>query len=76
MYIRSQQLFPAHGLGMATADIGTYTTDSVIRGYHENKSVWEAAFGGILECQREGANIHDPYAVAVVKDGNVVGHVP
>ena len=61
---------------MAAPDSGTFTTDSVIRGYHEYRSIWEAAFGEVLQCQRERANSHDPHAVAVVKDGNVVGHVP
>ena len=61
---------------MATPDSGTFMTDSVIRGYHEYRSIWEAAFGEVLQCQRERTNRHDPYAVAVVKDINVVGHVP
>ena len=63
---------------MATALTNTFTTDSVIRGYHEYKSIWEAAFGEVLQCQRERSNRHDPYSytVAVVKDGNVVGYVP
>ena len=61
---------------MAAALTSTFTTDSVIRGYHEYNSIWEAAFGVVLQCQRERSNRHDPYAVAVVKDGNVVGHVP
>jgi len=26
---------------------------SVICGYHENKNIWEAAFGEFLQCQRE-----------------------
>ena len=58
------------------ASVGTFTTDSIIRGYHEYKSILEAAFGEVLQCQREKANRHDPYAVAVMKGGNVVGHVP
>ena len=61
---------------MATADTGTFMTDSGIRGYHEYKNIWEAAFGECLQCQRERTNAHDPYAAAVVKDDNVVGHVP
>ena len=61
---------------MATPDSGTFKTDSVIRGYNEYRSIWEAAFGEVLQCQRERTNRHDPYAVAVVKDGNVIGHVP
>ena len=54
----------------------TFTTDTVIHGYHEYKDIWGAALGEVLQCQRERANRHDPYAVAVVKDGDVVGHVP
>ena len=38
---------------MAAAPISTFTTDSVIRGYHEYNSIWEAAFGEVLQCQRE-----------------------
>ena len=38
------------------------------------KAVWEASIRQILPCRREGGNIHDPYAVAVVERGVVVGH--
>ena len=31
-------------------------------------AVWEAAVGQMLPCKREGGNIHDPYAVAVVEN--------
>ena len=40
------------------------------------KAIWEAAFGEELECGRERGNREDRYAVAVVKDEVVVGHVP
>ena len=39
-------------------------------------AVWEAAVGQILPCQRKGGNIQDSYAIAVVKEGVIVGHVP
>ena len=29
-----------------------------------------------LPCKRERHNSHDPFAVPVLKDANVVGHVP
>ena len=30
----------------------------------------------VLNCKREEGNFSDPYAVAVIKSGNIVGHVP
>ena len=47
----------------------------MIRGYHVYKDVWQPQNGEVLQCRRE-RNIHDPYAVAVIKNGSVVGHVP
>ena len=41
---------------------------TVDQGYHVYVAVWEAAVGQILHCEREGGNIHDPYAVAVVEN--------
>ena len=49
---------------------------SVIRGYHVYKDVWEAEIGEELECQIEETNGYDKNAVAVVKNGNIVGHIP
>ena len=40
------------------------------------KAIWDAALGEQLRCQREPTNPHDAYAVAVLKSGVVVGHVP
>ena len=59
----------------------TFAVNSVIRGYHEYRTVWESpADGEVLRCEREVGNSHDTYAVAIKKliDGNyvVVGHVP
>ena len=49
----------------------------MVRGYHVYQSIWDAAIDGEnLECFREVGNIHDPSAVAIRKDGSVVGHVP
>ena len=50
--------------------------ETVVRGYRVYGADWEAPVGQILPCQREGGNIHDPYAVAVVEEGVVVGHAP
>ena len=49
---------------------------AMVRGYHIYKDIWEATLGENLECQRESGNIHNINAVAVLKSGLVVGHIP
>ena len=49
---------------------------SKIRGYHVYKEIWSAVVGETLECRMETSNLIDPYAVAVIRSGQVVGHVP
>ena len=49
---------------------------SKIRGYHVYKEVWSAVVGETLACHRETRNLIDPYAVAVMRSGEVVGYVP
>ena len=54
-----------------------FSMDSVVRGFHVYKDVWDPFFGEELLCEQDVGNIHDPYAVSVVhSDGLVVGHVP
>ena len=40
------------------------------------KEVWSAVVGETLACHRETRNLIDPYMVAVMGSGEVVGHVP
>ena len=40
------------------------------------KVAWSPYIGEELPVQREVNNIHDDFAVAVLKNGNTVGHVP
>ena len=47
-----------------------------MRKYHVYKNIWEAAVGETLSCVRESRNARDQYAVAVEKNGTVVGHLP
>lgn len=51
-------------------------TDSMVRGYHVYKDIWTSQVGEILPCVKERHNVHDPFAVAVKKGANVVGHIP
>ena len=57
------------------SELESYEVETVARGYHVYVAVWEAAVGQIVPWQREGGNIHGPYAVAVVEEGVNVGHV-
>ena len=49
---------------------------SRIRGYHIYQAIWQAALGKTLDCIRETHNCKDRYAVSVIKDGQVIGHLP
>ena len=53
----------------------TFDTTSCIRGHHVYKNVWTPTLGDKLEC-RKGDNDFDRYAVAVLRRGVVVGHLP
>ena len=50
--------------------------ESCIRGHHVYQHEWTPVLGEELQCQRESSNANDPYAVAVMKEDNIVGHVP
>ena len=54
----------------------SFSVEAVVRGYHEYKDNWIAVVGEEFSCRREPTNREDRFAVAVVKDPNVVGHVP
>ena len=47
-----------------------------VRGYHVYSDIWEAVIGEELDCRWDPSNAIDRYAVAVVKSGTVVGHLP
>ena len=38
--------------------------------------IWEASYGETFHCMRETGNSFDPFAVAVVRDGEIIAHVP
>ena len=54
----------------------TVKLNSCVRGYHVYKENWTAGIGEVLSCARDRSNREDPYAVAIKKEGSVVGHVP
>ena len=47
-----------------------------VRGHHVYKTVWTAFIGETLAVNREEANLHDRYAVAVYLNDGIVRHLP
>ena len=61
---------------MASIGGRAFSIDSVVRGYHIYKEIWDADIGSELPCYQESSNSEDRYAVALMDDEHVVGHVP
>ena len=57
-------------------DSASFTIEAMVRGYHVYRDVWHATMAEQLPCQREIGNVADPFAIAIVKSGAIVGHVP
>ena len=61
--------------------MASFSVESMIRGYHEYKSIWEnPSSDNELICEREIGNAHDTHAVSIKKDisgeTTTVGHIP
>ena len=50
--------------------------NSIIRGHHIYKEIWNHFVGEELQCKIEHGNVHNIYAVAVIREDIVVGHLP
>ena len=50
--------------------------ESSIRGFHIYKEVWTPFIGERLGCAGERSNREDPFAVAVKRGTEAVGHIP
>ena len=58
-----------------------FSIETVVRGYHIYKEIWNAAIDGTeLHCGRIIVNAHDPFAIAIKKAtltrNMTVGHTP
>ena len=62
--------------GTLKEEMDTFLLDSCVRGHHIYKDIWSPHVGETLLCQPEFGNIVDPYAVSIVTEDTVVGHVP
>ena len=59
----------------------SFVEESMIRGYHQYKAIWENPVAGeAVVCERKVGISFDPHAVAVKKvihgENAIVGHVP
>ena len=52
------------------------TFDSAVRGYHSYKVVWKPTLGEKLQADQELRNEADKFAVKVVKNNEIVSHLP
>ena len=54
----------------------SFSFNSYARGYHACMKIWNPVDGEVLVCTRETDNPHDNYAVSIICNSYVVGHVP
>ena len=54
----------------------TFDVQAMVRGYHVYQHVWDVSIHEELLCARETDNLRDPFAVAVMKSHQTVGHIP
>ena len=52
-----------------------HVVDSCVRGFHIYKDIW-TPITEVFSCEREDGNPMDPYAVAIKRGSEVIGHVP
>ena len=60
---------------MAGSHIDAFELTLYIRGHHVYKEVWTPYVGEELSVKKETGNLYDAFAVAVEKEGDVVGHL-
>ena len=56
--------------------LSTLVYDSVIRGFHVYRTYWTPKIGQILTTTRDKLNINDRYAISVLEDNVIIGHLP
>ena len=61
---------------VSSQSVEMLSIESFIRGYHAYMDIWTPVDGEMLRLIPEPTNSVDGNAVAVMKEGRVVGHVP
>ena len=54
----------------------SFSFNSYVRGCHAYMKMWNPVDGAVLVCTRETDNLHDNYAVSIIRNLYVEGHVP
>ena len=67
-------LMPVHMVSQCASK--SYQKASVVKGHHAYKVIWTPEAGEELVVNREYGNKHNEHAVAVIKDGEIVSHLP
>ena len=63
-------------LPIVTDKANSFSCHSYARGYQAYMKNWNPVDGAVLVCTRESDNLHDNYAVSIICNSYVVGHVP
>ena len=63
-------------ISLVRSNIVKFPFDSAVRGYHVYKVVWKPTIGEKLQADQELGNEADKFAVTVVKNNEIVGHLP
>ena len=58
------------------SNMENFTFNSAVRGYHVYKVVWKPTIGEKLQADQELGNEADKFALKVVKNSEIVGHLP
>ena len=54
----------------------SFSFHSYARGYHAYMKIWNPVDGAVLVCTGETDNPHDNYAISIIRNSYVEGHVP
>ena len=65
-----------YGSHHCSSNMEKFTFDSAVRGYHVYNVVWKPTIGKKLQADQELGNEADKFAVKVVKNNEIVGHLP
>ena len=61
---------------MLSIRMAPFSAAAMVRGYQVFKDIWAVADDKELPCKQEEGNKVDPFAVAVLRDETIVGHIP
>ena len=57
-------------------DITSLEVQSYVQGYHTYQDIWDPHIRKVFSLQQKPDNPEEKFAVAVIRRGNVIGHLP